>query len=212
MKSNDLFEIEPQSEQTNVATDATVEIDEKKLRIKRLRDGIEELTLEDFGGDSKAHYRYIKLIEDHIKNARRAFDDDDFVEEQKKILLKSLHKSTSPFAMYIPTIRKTGVRRKRRPKPAGIPELDKLNEMIKEVEEKFANWLNSLPEYAKINEYIKSLGIDENSEYTKGEGEKAVKVKVLEEYQGFQPYWRYVGAVKNWIKENFKPKAQEEEE
>lgn len=190
-----------------------VQIDEKKLRLKRLRDGDERLTPDDFVVDGefnqKDHVKYVKLIEDHEKNARRAFDDDEFVAEQVRALLKTLHKSTSPFAKYLPTSRKG--RAPRKPTISDIPELNRLNELCKAVEVEFSKWLSKNKDYRAVEDYLKELGLDENSTYTKGKGDKAQKVKVLDEYQGFQPYWRYIGAVKTWIRENFGSEGSKKE-
>lgn len=206
--NKDIFDMEDVQTETpatetpeNDAANETIDL--AKERLGKLRKGEEKLVEEDFTVDGKLAERdflkYQNAINQTIKNAKNVFDDDDFVASQLKTFLRALHKSDSPFAVYLPSTRKTAVRKPGKPKQSGIKELDTYNQLCKKVDEAFNKWLSENPENTELNQFLVDLGLNENSTVEYG-GET---IKVYDKYQGLAPYWRYNGVVKNWLTEQF---------
>lgn len=204
-EKDDLFGGESESTPVATGTEQKKEEDPVKIRLKSLRSGDERLTKEDFTIDGKLDKewweRYQGAIKRHEENAKFTYDNPEFIADQVKDYLKTLHTNKSIFAKFIPTV-SGKPRGQTKPKVSGIPELDEFNKLCKDADKAFLEWRKTSPEYAAVEAHLKKLGLTSESTYLKD----GKPVKIFNTYKGLEPYWRYVGVVKTWIKKNFQKK------
>jgi hypothetical protein len=209
--------ITPLEGDTDTTAQETEVVDDIKERRKLLTKGEDELIEVDFilngelqEKDWKAYSKAVEGERAHAtKMAKLVFDnDDDFqeeidqqVERQLKDFLKLLHKKGSKFNTYLPVPAGKKKAKAKKAQKSGIPELDRYRELCRNVNKAFTDWRNANQEYTEVTNYIsETLGITSDSTYLKGEDNP---IKVLDEFKGFEPYWRFNGAVENYIKQNF---------
>lgn len=220
----ELFDEQEKTQEVETVEEKEV-LGEKELikeRLSALRKGEAKLEESDFYLDGelqeKSWNNYSKLVEGEEKAIQKKVglifnNDSDFqseideqVEKSLKIFLRTVHKSNTPWAKFLPVVpgtkRTTGPRKA---KATGIAELDTYKSLCKSVDDAFRKWLDASPEYKAVNGFLaEQLGLTKDSTFLKGENQ----LKVYDEFDGFQPYWRGNGAIVNYIKQNYEPKKE----